>query len=206
MLTVNEQALFLAAEQARTVYPPSLISDIFFNRLFLPQALSESTSIILDTSFGSISGIAEKFGVDGSEGLPRTSAKEIASAILQDICEQEEERQGLSHQRNREAREVRCSIVEDISEVNIFLYLQALAGARLSLQHFAQVFSHGYRKICEAQTRCAACSLSCTHLPQSRILLILKAALKRHHFVRQGRDTNRVITKSPLTALNWDGS
>jgi hypothetical protein len=160
MLTVNEQALFLAAEQARSVYPPRLISDIVCDQLFLPQALSESTSIILDTSFGSMSGIAEKFGVDGSEGLPRTSAKEIASAIMQEICEQEEEGQGLSHQRNREAREVRGSSVADFSEVNVLLCLQVLAGARLSLQHFAQVFSYGYRKICEAQTR------SGIHLPQ----------------------------------------
>ncbi len=49
-----------------------------------------------------------KYGLDGSGELSSLgSAKAIGSAMLQEICEQEEEVQGLSHQRNREAREVR---------------------------------------------------------------------------------------------------
>ncbi len=89
------------------------VSHVFHyaNQLIHQQALEQSTGIILETSFGSISGIAAKYGLDGGEGLSSLgSAKAIGSAILQEICEHEEEEQGLSHQRNREAREVQYSI------------------------------------------------------------------------------------------------
>ena len=72
------------------------------------QSLDESASIILSTSFGSLSGIAAKYGLHGSERLlEQSTVKEISSAILKELCEQEEEEEGLALQRNREAREVR---------------------------------------------------------------------------------------------------
>jgi hypothetical protein len=74
----------------------------------LSQALDCSTGVIFDSSFGSISGIATKHGLGGSEGLlAHGSTKEIGSSMLQEICDEEEDWQGLSHQRNQEAREVR---------------------------------------------------------------------------------------------------
>jgi len=55
-----------------------------------------------------LSGIAAKYGLHGSERLlEQSTVKEISSAILKELCEQEEEEEGLALQRNREAREVR---------------------------------------------------------------------------------------------------
>jgi hypothetical protein len=72
------------------------------------QCLDESSSIILDTSFGSLSAIATKYGLYGSEPLQQqNSVTEIGTAILQDLREQEEDDEGLALQRNREAHEVR---------------------------------------------------------------------------------------------------
>jgi hypothetical protein len=79
----------------------------------LYQALDESDRIMLDSTFGSISGIVTKYGLgDNSRPFEHKSVKEISSALMQEICEQEEEEQGLALQRNREAREVRicCEI------------------------------------------------------------------------------------------------
>jgi hypothetical protein len=73
------------------------------------QALDESDRIaLLDDSFGSISGIVTKYGLGSySQQLEHGSVKEISSAMIKEICEEEEEEQGLALQRNREAREVR---------------------------------------------------------------------------------------------------
>ena len=72
------------------------------------QALDESGRIALDDSFGFISGILTKYGLGSySQPLEHGSVKEISSAMIKEICEEEEEEQGLALQRNREAREVR---------------------------------------------------------------------------------------------------
>jgi hypothetical protein len=74
------------------------------------QALDESDRIALGESFGSISGIATKYGLgSNSQPFEHASVKEISSAMIKEICEQEEEEQGLALQRNREAREVNAT-------------------------------------------------------------------------------------------------
>jgi hypothetical protein len=73
----------------------------------LQQALDESAGIALHPSFGSISGIAAKYGLTSSD-LSTTTAtvQDTASAMLSEIGEQEEQEQDAALQRNREAREV----------------------------------------------------------------------------------------------------
>ncbi len=72
------------------------------------QALDESDRIVLDSTFGSISGIAQKYGLDAhSRTFDNIPVKQVGSAMIREICEQEDEEQGLALQRNREAREVR---------------------------------------------------------------------------------------------------
>ncbi len=79
-------------------------------RVFEPtllQALDESASVALHPSFGSISGMAAKYGLMSSDAWTTTATvHDTASAMLLEIREQEEEEQGAALQRNREAREV----------------------------------------------------------------------------------------------------
>ncbi len=98
-LIVQQTVLFLAL-------PLIVCCWICFDKLH--QALDDSDRIVLDSTFGSISGVAAKYGLGGN--LPpfeQRSAKELSASIIHEICELEEEAQGLALQRNREAREVR---------------------------------------------------------------------------------------------------
>ncbi len=73
----------------------------------LQQALDDSASVALHPSFGSVSGIAAKYGLASSDAwTTAASVQDTASAMLHEIGEQEEEEQGTALQRNREAREV----------------------------------------------------------------------------------------------------
>jgi hypothetical protein len=85
-------------------------------QIHFPQALDHCEGIILDASFGSVSGIAARYGLDRSEGpgspvsARARSSQHVISAILQELEELEEEERGSALQRNREAREVPCDM------------------------------------------------------------------------------------------------
>jgi len=107
------------------------------------------------------------YGLNGSERLlERSTVKEIGSAVLQELCEQEEEEEGLALQRNREAREVQiCRDDADAKrlhpihsqKLNMNPREQVLSSTRHTLQNFATMFSVGYRKINEAQAHAHRC-------------------------------------------------
>jgi hypothetical protein len=123
----------------------------------LQQALHDSASVALHPSFASISGIAAKYGLASSDAWTTAACvQDTASAMLQEIREQEEEEQGTALQRNREAREVPTPFPASVCSARDRRCSQVVDATRLSLQRFAAMFSVGYRKIMEAQHRCFA--------------------------------------------------
>ena len=114
----------------------------------LQQALDDSASVALHPSFGSVSGIAEKYGL--ASLTTAASVQDTASAMLHEIREQEEEEQGTALQRNREAREVPTPFPASVCSARDRRCSQVVDATRLSLQRFAAMFSVGYRKIIEA--------------------------------------------------------